>query len=178
MVMSALLPLVGVLLGAAGTVAGQYLATRSDARRDAARRASDSRLERKAAIVDFLAAVQRVEQYLDNRRHDRPTPPEPVDQQVHALWLAKKVIELVCGFDLSKAAHRYTGTLANAVRSPSKDAGLADQRATRADFMEAARRELGIPGARLYATERPESRLRGVVEGGGEGGQGGAEEGG
>ena len=52
------LPLVGVAIGACGTLLGQHLAMRVEARREAARRASDQRAERKDATIGFLSATR------------------------------------------------------------------------------------------------------------------------
>jgi hypothetical protein len=46
------LPLVGVAIGACGTLLGRHMAMRTDACREAARRTSDQHAERKDAIVD------------------------------------------------------------------------------------------------------------------------------
>jgi len=54
---SAVLLRAGVVLGSASTLAGQYLALRGGARRDAAQRAAGQRAERKEAIVGFLGAA-------------------------------------------------------------------------------------------------------------------------
>src|SRR5579863_597516 len=62
-VSSTVLPLVGVALGAAGTLLGQYLAQRGDIRRDEAQQARERRTERKDAIIGFLSAAERTEQY-------------------------------------------------------------------------------------------------------------------
>lgn len=151
-VATAVLPLVGVALGTVGTMTGQYLASRGEARRQRAQRDGERRAERKTAIVDFMAAAQRVEQYLDALRHSRAVPDGPVDDRVHELWLAKKVIELVCGFELAGAAHRYTSVLSRASRSADPRASATEQKAARGEFMEAARRDLGVTELRLYAT--------------------------
>ena len=57
------LPLAGVVIGACGTLLGQYMALRMDVRRESARRAADQRAERTEAIISFLGATERVEQY-------------------------------------------------------------------------------------------------------------------
>ncbi|GAA2646074.1 hypothetical protein GCM10010399_94610 [Dactylosporangium fulvum] len=143
------LPLVGVVLGTAGTLVGQFLATRGERRRHTADLAAAARAERKQAVVDFLSAAQRVERVIDNAQHrshsaDRDT----VDELLHSLWLSKKLLELVCGHDVASTAHRFTSTLENMARG---GADLTDrQRANRAEFMESARCELGIDGPRLY----------------------------
>lgn len=144
------LPLVGVLLGTLGTLTGQYLATRGDLKRHTAELAAAARAERKQSIVDYLASAQRVEQVIDNALHRQVrADSDAVDLVLHNLWLAKKLLELVCSYELASAAHTFTSTLENLARS--RPAGLTErQRADRAEFMEAARRELGISGPRLY----------------------------
>jgi hypothetical protein len=56
------MPLVGVAVGACGTLLGQHMAMRVDARCEAARHALDQRVERKEAFIGFLSAIERVEQ--------------------------------------------------------------------------------------------------------------------
>lgn len=73
---------------------------------------------------------------------------------MHAVWLAKKVIELVCSAGAAQAAHDYTGELNSSsskeVRRNSGTGGLsARERELRAAFMEAARQELGYTGEPL-----------------------------
>jgi hypothetical protein len=153
-VVGTVLPLVGVALGTAGTLTGQYLATRGDARRQATERDADLRGERKAAITTFLDAVQRVEQVVDARRRGVTAPDrQAVDDLLHTLWLTKKLLELVCGHEVATRAHHYTTTLNRLALAVDEDADLdIRQRTTRGGFMEAARAELGVAGPRLYRT--------------------------
>lgn len=146
---AAILPLVGVALGTAGTLTGQYLATRGESRRHADQRAAAARAERKEAIVAFLDAVQRVEQVVDDRMHRVPPDDASVHDLLHALWLSKKLLELVCSFGLASVAHKYTSTL-HSLASSTAGGSPARQKEYRAEFMEAARNELGIDGPRLY----------------------------
>lgn len=143
-----ILPLIGVALGTIGTLTGQFLATRGESRRHAERTAAQARAERKEAIAGFLDAAQRIEQVV----YDRPHGTQPVDgvvtEQLHALWLAKKLLELVGSADLASVAHRYTSTLHSTVHTPSAE--MRDRmKQCRGEFMEAARRELGLSGG-LY----------------------------
>ena len=147
------LPLVGVALGTLGTLTGHYLATRGAAHRHAEELAAALRTERKAAIVGFLDKVQHVEQLLDARDRGRVEPDSVAESWMHELWLAKKFIELTCSNDVASAAHRYTSILSHRVWRPSEGQS-AVQRDYRADFMESARRELGIEEPRLYAPRR------------------------
>jgi hypothetical protein len=150
------LPLVGVALGTIGTLTGQYLATRGDAQRQANERAMGLRAERKAAIAAFLDGAQRMEQVVDARRRGVADGHPDVDDLLHSLWLNKKLLELVCGYDLARVAHRYTSTLTRLVHAPEPTADLdLAQRTARGEFMETARDELGVTGPQLYRTPAP-----------------------
>ena len=150
------LPLAGVVIGACGTLLGQHLALRVDARREAAQRASEQRAERKDAIIGFLSATERVEQYRGQLALV-PGHGQELIELMHAVWLAKKIIELVSSGTLAQAAHDYTRELNRASQelrqaadATSRSPGLsARERQLRAEFMEAARRELGYAGEPL-----------------------------
>lgn len=158
-VSSAVLPLVGVVIGASGTLLGQYLALRVDARREAAQRTADQRAERKDAIIGFLSATERVEQdrgqHATEPDHDGPS----LIELMHAVWLAKKIVELVCSGGLAQAAQEYAQELNRGSqeivrkepgqRSPAPS---ARERQLRVEFMEAARREMGYAGEPLLRT--------------------------
>jgi hypothetical protein len=165
-VSSTVLPLAGVVIGACGTLLGQHLALRVDARREAAQRASDQRAERKDAIVGFLSATERVEQHRGQLAlvagHDRGD----LIELMHAAWLAKKVIELVCSGNLAQAAQDYTRELNRASQelreadaAPRSPALSARERRLRAEFMEAARRELGYAGEPLLRRARADADI-------------------
>ncbi|MFG2043335.1 hypothetical protein [Dactylosporangium sp. NPDC048998] len=150
MLSAVILPLVGVVLGTAGTLTGQYLATRNERRRHDAQLAAAARAERKQAITEFLSAAQRVELQIDNAHHRGiAADPHALDQLLHELWLSKKLLELVCGRPTASAAHAFTTTLENMSRGGRTDLGPR-QRSTRAVFMESARAELGAAGPPLY----------------------------
>ena len=75
---------------------------------------------------------------------------------MHAVWLAKKISELVCSGTLAQAAQDYTRALNRAsqeLRAPSASqrspALSIREQQLRAQFMEAARRELGYAGEPL-----------------------------
>lgn len=75
---------------------------------------------------------------------------------MHAVWLTKKIIELVCSATLAQAAQDYTLELNQASKDlrsdgagrPSPALSVREQQ-LRAEFMEAARRELGYAGEPL-----------------------------
>ncbi|MEV0403368.1 hypothetical protein [Actinoallomurus sp. NPDC050550] len=145
-----LLPLAGVALGSGGTLVGQYLTTRVDARRQRREQLAAERGERKEAILGFLSAAQSVELLLDGQdfagRH--PEDDEVMDR-LHGLWLAKKSCELVCSAEVGQAAHDYTLALHRLVRGGSRAEGAEPKGDLRHAFMEAARRELGVADAPL-----------------------------
>jgi hypothetical protein len=145
-----LLPLAGVALGSGGTLVGQYLTTRVDARRQRREQLAAERGERKEAILGFLSAAQSVELLLDGQafagRH--PEDDEVMDQ-LHGLWLAKKSCELMCSAEVAQAAHDYTLALHRLVRDESRPEGATSKGELRWAFMEMARRELGVADAPL-----------------------------
>jgi len=153
---STVLPLAGVVIGACGTLLGQHLALRVDARREAAQRASDRRAERKDAIIGFLSATERVEQHRGQLSLVPGPGPGDLIELMHAVWLAKKIIELVCSATLAQAAQDYTHELNLRCKElrqlgddPQSPALSSRERQLRAEFMEAARRELGFEGEPL-----------------------------
>jgi hypothetical protein len=163
------LPLAGVVVGACGTLLGQHMAMRVDARREATRRASDQRAERKDAIIGFLSATERVEQHRGQLTIESGHEAVALVELMHAVWLAKKIIELVCSGTLAQSAHDYTRELncaSQELRSNSTSrrspALSARERQLRAEFMEAARRELGYAGEPLLRRTRGEDDLPGV----------------
>jgi hypothetical protein len=58
-VSSTIFPLVGVVVGASGSIAAQYLATRVTRQQATAKRAADLRWERKEALREFLTLSSR-----------------------------------------------------------------------------------------------------------------------
>jgi uncharacterized protein YfiM (DUF2279 family) len=107
---STIVPLAGVVIGACGTLLGQHQALRIDARREAARHASDQRAERKEAIIGFLGATERVEQHRGQFAIEPGHDTGDLIELMHAVWLAKKIIELVCSATVAQAAQDYTSS--------------------------------------------------------------------
>jgi hypothetical protein len=81
---------------------------------------------------------------------------------MHAVWLAKKIIELVCSGALAQAAQDYTLELNRAsqeLRPPStsqRSPALSPGNGGFAEFTETARRELGYAGEPLLRRTRAE----------------------
>lgn len=152
-VSSTVLPLAGVALGSGSTLVGQYLALRGGARRDAAQQAAERRAERKEAIIGFLSAAERIEQQRGQLASENRRDSEQVAEQMHAVWLAKKIVELVCSGEVAQAAHDYTRELNIGSKEFSGGGGSGGlsvrERELRAAFLEAARQELGYTGEPL-----------------------------
>ncbi|MFB4304891.1 hypothetical protein [Actinomadura sp. GTD37] len=142
-VSTTILPLAGVVLGSAGTLIGQYLSTRVEARRARFEQANAERSERKEALMEFLSAAQQVELCLDRLSMGQQLEDSEKWQRLHTLWLAKKVPELVCSPPVAQAAHDYTFALHALLRGQDTEEGTPAKRELRFAFMEAARRELG-----------------------------------
>lgn len=155
---TAILPLAGVALGSTGTLVGQYLSTRVEARRE--KRAYDGaqRTERKEAIMEFLSAAQQAELLSDQIDSGEHPEDSEVRDRVHALWLAKKLPELVCSPSTAQAAHDYTLALHKILRGEASPTGSATKRDLRYAFLEAARQELGTTSGSLRRSFNGNSR--------------------
>lgn len=155
-------PLAGVALGTAGTLLGQRFATRVEVQRDAFQRSSAQRAERKEAIISFLSAAERIELLRAKMAHDNHLPgSDEIGELIHALWLAKKIIELVCSAQLAQAAHDYTRELDRCTWELEGKEWKGASRALsprehelRVQLLEAARRELGYVGEPLHGRTR------------------------
>ncbi|MGW0067581.1 hypothetical protein ACWDUI_08960 [Streptosporangium sandarakinum] len=156
------LPLLGVLLGTGGTLLGQHLATRVDRRRLEHDQLVAMRTERKAAILSFLDAAQRIEMILDRRAESKDSPSEADAQEgLHQLWLAKKSVELVCSPELAQSVHDYTYALHIGLRKPDLITDPSVKRQARYLMMESARRDLGVAGRPLRREIPPVPRSGG-----------------
>ncbi|MEU5867248.1 hypothetical protein ABZ815_39165 [Nonomuraea sp. NPDC047529] len=139
--------MLGVLLGTGGTLLGQYLATRVDNRRLEHDQLTTMRAERKAAILSFLDAAQRIELILDSRSVSKNQSDEiAAHEDLHKLWLAKKTVELVCSSELAQCAHSYTQVLHVTLRDSDRFLDSDARRQSRYSMMESARKDLGITG--------------------------------
>ncbi|WP_406514557.1 hypothetical protein OG851_43395 (plasmid) [Streptomyces sp. NBC_00161] len=155
---ASLLPLVGVALGTAGTLIGQYLVARLDTRRDERQQREALRAERKEAIVGFFRASQNVERARDQISSGGPREAVELEKHVHELWLAKKIIELVCSAELAQAAHDYTLELADNARMAGREPSLVNEHGLRAAMVEMARLEMGYDGSPLKRRAAIEAR--------------------
>jgi uncharacterized protein YigA (DUF484 family) len=143
---------------------GQYLTSRVAVRREEREQLTAERTERKEAILGFLSAAQTVELLLDRSPNGRSRTDSEVWDQLHGLWLVKKACELVCSAQLAQAAHDYTLTLHDLLRSGIPMEESTTKRELRYAFMEAARRDLGVEGAHLRRDPLMPTKTRQVME--------------
>ncbi|MEV7891266.1 hypothetical protein ACWD3I_32165 [Streptomyces sp. NPDC002817] len=138
----AVLSLAGVALGAAGTLFGQYLVSRGNARQVQGQESAAHRAELKGVILKFLGVPLQV-------RKAAPAPSDgddPPEGLVEELWLAHAELDLTARTEpLRGAACRFAARLTEASRSPAVDAA-APHRA-QVEFMDAAYVDLW-PGQR------------------------------
>ena len=145
-VSSPVLPLAGVILGVTGALLGQHMALRVDVRRDASQRAAEQRAERKEAIIGFLSATDRIEQHWERLTAHDASVMDKLPELLHDMWLAKKVIEIVCSGEVAQAAHDYALELNHLTRKWQNTEQSDHEIELRTAFLEAARREMGYTG--------------------------------
>ncbi len=112
-----------------------------------------------------MSASERVEQHRGQLAAAPGLDAGALIELVHAVWLAKKIIELVCSGPLVQSAQDYTVELNRASQelrphgSSGRSYGLsATERQLRAEAMESARRELGYAGEPLLRRTRAEDK--------------------
>ncbi|MFF1609550.1 hypothetical protein ACFVYA_17360 [Amycolatopsis sp. NPDC058278] len=142
----AILPLIGVTLGVGGSIAVQYLVTRTTKQQATAKRVADLRWERKEAIREFLDAVQSVER-LAECRHMYGNLDDGPELLTHRMWFLQKCIDIVGTPRLRQAALDYASRLHDAVygEMPEGQNVWEFMGERRHPFLEAARRELDVP---------------------------------
>lgn len=147
-VTSVVVPLLGVILGAAGALLGTYLSARVTKQQANDARAAALRAERKIAIEAFLEVAQHVEQAAE-QRYQKGKAPQDVGSRTHQMWFRQKCIELVCSSALNQAAIDYSYRLNNLCykQLPAGTDIWTLFKPYRNTFLEVARRELGIPSS-------------------------------
>src|SRR5215472_7964775 len=143
---SVALPLVGVVLGSAGTFAGQYLATRQTKKQADAAAAAAERAERKEAILAFLNICQKVEHAAEESyTHDNKFV-EGSPDLTHEMWFRQKALDLVAGADVRRTAYEYADRLMAATygRVPERQEVWPFINEKREPFLEAGRQELRV----------------------------------
>lgn len=140
----ALLSLLGVGLGVAGTLGSQYVTHKTASDRLRAERVAALYVERKQAILDFLEAVQDLERHLEDRPQRGPHNDDSQGKTLmHRVWLRQKLLDLVCADGLRQPADAFAHGLHEAVwDGVSPDELYARLDVQRTSFLTAARAEL------------------------------------
>jgi hypothetical protein len=144
-VTSVVIPLLGVVVGAAGVLLAQYLSTRVTKQQAEAAKLAAIRAERKDSILAFLEATQRVEQAAEERYMTGKLP-EDYPARVHDMWFRNRCIELINRPALIDKCESYVWCLHTAIyRELPEGIDIWRFIKERFDpFLAAARMELGI----------------------------------
>jgi hypothetical protein len=114
-------------------------------------RAAQQRAERKDAIIQLFAATEQIERFRIRSASDADSM-AVLEELLSAVWLAKKVIELVCSGEVAQAAQDYVREVDACCRLFMADSSVATsarERQLRTLFLEAARQEMGYEGPAL-----------------------------
>lgn len=144
-------PLVGVVIGSAGSLGAQYLWARASKAHARAERQAALRTERKEAVREFLDCAQEVERIAHHNFSGKRD--SDAGSTMHDLWYLQKCIDIVGSPELRRATYEYAQRLADAVwkEMPTDTQTPADVRLQRFigdhrdRFLRAARHELDIP---------------------------------
>ncbi|MGY0231339.1 hypothetical protein [Longispora urticae] len=144
--MATVLPLIGVALGSAGTLVGQFLATRETKKQARANAAAALRAERKEAILAFLDIVQRVERVAERRYQNDNRFVEGSPDLTHEMWYRQKCIDIVGSRELRGPAYELADRLMKATygKMPKGVEVWPYIGEKRDPFLKAARTELGV----------------------------------
>ncbi|MGW6027729.1 hypothetical protein [Streptomyces sp. NPDC055099] len=134
----ALLSLAGVVLGAGGSLFGQYLVSRASTRQLETQESAAHRTELKNAVLKFLSTASQVEKTaFALPQAGASTADPPIDRLVDDLWLAHAEIDLSARTEpLRGAAYRYAARLTEAARGELADASAL--RGPQRQFFDAA----------------------------------------
>jgi hypothetical protein len=143
--LQALLPLGGVLLGAAATLLGQLVATRETKREAKAAVEAAFREERTHAILEFLDVSQQVATIATQRHLGRELP-DDVQAKTDQMWLRQRVIEIAGSLTLRRATYAFSERLMAATYRDVPEGVPVREflEEGRIPVIEAAREELGF----------------------------------
>jgi hypothetical protein len=150
-VYASLIPLAGVLVGGGLAYVAQRVALRSaeqsDTRRQAVTRAEARRAERMTIVDRLLAGAQDVERIAAERHYAGVSGTEwraKADAAMDRLWVAEKMVRILCSLEMHDAAHEFVTALKDALDRPPEDFDLWGHLApTWTALLDAARVELG-----------------------------------
>lgn len=151
---SAVSSLLGVVVGGGLSFAVQRLTLRSNERLEASRqeagRSEARRVERIRILEQFLARCQAAERAaIDLVQHQLDT--EEAHRRaaiaVDEMWLAEKMVRVLCPAQVWEAANKFAWQIDKAVDDGTNGAAVWDfLREDRARFLNAAHTELASPG--------------------------------
>jgi hypothetical protein len=141
LVLSSVLPLVGVLLGSGATLTVQQSSAREARRQATADLLQARRSEAKTAITAYLEAAQHLQTQLYAREHGRDVLDVAV--LVEDVWLAHAQVDIVCSPQLRQALRDYAEALNQVARHEERFPDWwAYVQPYKVAFLDAVRREL------------------------------------
>src|SRR6266516_1881311 len=151
-VTTAIFSLVGVGIGAAGSLIAAFFATRTSSQQARAQRQAELRLERKEMLLDYLRAAQAAHDYAARIWESAPDlPDESVRPQEVArldreMWFQQKQLLIVATAPLRSASVAWSERLTSALENPRPtESEFWDFiEPIQSGFMSAARVDLGI----------------------------------
>jgi HAMP domain-containing protein len=151
-----LISLAGVLLGGAISFGIQRLTLRSAERAETLRQnfaLAEARYTERVAVIDrFLGCAQDAERVAFDRHQggvDGVDWRRRADTEMDRLYVAEKMVSILCSDELHDAAHIFIKLISEAIRYELGNFDVSSHLMTaRADFLSAARQEL----ERLHAS--------------------------
>ena len=142
---SVVIPLIGVVVGAAGALSGQYLSSRVTKQQAEAAKQASIRAERKSTILALLEATQRVERDAE-ARYMTSKLPDDYPSHVHDMWFQNRCIMLVSKPELVEKCQDYVWCLHKAIYRELPEGVDIWQFVKQCfdPFLAAARAELGL----------------------------------
>jgi len=148
--------LVGVLLGGTMSYVVQRSTQRSAERAEARRQnitLAEARYAERVAVIDrFLGCAQDAERVAYDRHQSDANGEEwrrRADAGMDRLYLAEKMVRILCSDELHEAAHSFTNAISEAIYHKPGNFDVSNHlMADRTNFLTAARREL----ERLHAS--------------------------
>jgi hypothetical protein len=113
----AIFSLAGVAVGAAGSLAAAFFATRTSSEQARAQRRSELREERKAMLLDYLRAAQEAHDYAARLWEDGPDLPDEPARRLEAvsldseMWFQQKKLLIVATTPLRSASVAWSELL-------------------------------------------------------------------
>jgi hypothetical protein len=113
-ILTGVLPLVGVLIGAGATVSVQRSSARAAHYRFAAESLQAKRGEVKSSVVSYLEIVQHLQTQLDAREKGDDVP--DLRSMVEQVWLAQKQLDIICSEQLREPLVQHATALHKVTR--------------------------------------------------------------